>query len=46
MILLKFIYLNVGIIKKNESDKVGEVMINNQLFFTSTDKKGVTTKKI
>ncbi len=35
--------VKVGMIKKNESNKVGEVMINNERFFYATDKKGVTT---
>jgi BlaR1 peptidase M56 len=35
--------VKVGLLKKNESDKVGEVMINNERFFTSIDKKGLTT---
>ncbi len=35
--------VKVGVIKKNETDKVGEVIINNERFFYATDKKGVTT---
>ena len=34
--------VKIGMMKKGKSDKVGEVMINNQIFFTSIDKKGVT----
>jgi hypothetical protein len=35
--------VKVGMIQKSESDKVGEVMINNERFFYETDNKGVTT---